>query len=132
MSTIIAGVGGATGVSGASALDAAGGIRTAALATGADAPARSHDIAKQFERIFLQQMVAGFRQTTGVSEDGGMFGNGPGAGTYGDMFDGFMSQHLSGHGGVGIADLIVRDLARYGQLPGNAAAPTKETIDVST
>ena len=58
-----------------------------------------------------------------------MFGSGPGAGTYADMFDGFMAQHMTGHGGVGIADVIMRDLGRYGQLTGT---PATEVIDVRT
>jgi Rod binding domain-containing protein len=43
---------------------------------------------QQFEELFVQQMVGALRQSAGFGdEDGGLFGNGPGADTYAQWFD---------------------------------------------
>lgn len=96
---------------------------TTAAADAAAAWREARDVADQFERLFVQQMVAKMRESASLGQEGGMFGNGPGAGTYTDMFDGNLAEHLTRSGGVGIADVILRDLVRLHQLPPEPRKP---------
>ena len=76
---------------------------------------RAVDVARQFESIFIKQMVRGMRENAKVLGSS-MFGSGPGSDTYAQWFDDHMSAHLSGTGDIGIADTIVRELERLGQI----------------
>ena len=86
---------------------------------------RAVAVAQQFEQIFTRSLVATMRQSGQMAgEDGSMFGSGPGADTYADWFDQHLSEHLSQQGRVGIAEVILRDLERHGQIePTRPATP---------
>jgi flagellar protein FlgJ len=78
---------------------------------------RAEATAHQFEAIFTQQMVQVMRQATGTLGEEGMFGSGPGSGTYEDWFDQNMARSLSDGGRLGIAEAMLRDWERYGAIP---------------
>jgi Rod binding domain-containing protein len=82
--------------------------------------ARAHRVAEHFEAIFVQQMVTNMRESTDLAGEGGMFGSGPGSSTYAQWFDTYMSEHLAATGEIGVADAILAQLERTGQLPPGA------------
>ena len=90
-----------------------------------DAPAGSpraqaHDVASQFEAIFVQQMVAAMR-TSASNGEGGMFGSGVGTDTYSAWFDSCMADHIAQGGGVGLAAAVEKNiLAHAGKEDGHA------------
>ena len=52
------------------------------------ARAEAEDVANQFEAVFVKTLVGALRSTASVGgEEGGMFGDGPGADTYAGWFD---------------------------------------------
>jgi Rod binding domain-containing protein len=64
-------------------------------------------LARQFESIFLSQLLKEMRQT---SEDGeGLFGKDPGD-VQGGLFDQMMGKHLAEAGGIGLASMLTRQL----------------------
>lgn len=58
------------------------------------------DAARDLEGMFLSLLLKEMRQSLG--EEGGLFA-GDGADVYGGLFDFYMSQHLAGAGGFGLA-----------------------------
>jgi Rod binding domain-containing protein len=74
------------------------------------------DVARRFEAIFTEQLVATMRATaSGLGEDGaGGFFEGTGSDTYAAWFDQHMSEHLARQGGIGLASVILADLSRRG------------------
>ncbi len=82
-------------------LTAADGVLSAG--TPAKAAAKVDAVAKDFESLFLGQLLKQMRQTGG--KEGGMFGS-DSADVYGGLFDFFMGKHLSDAGGLGIAASI--------------------------
>ena len=89
---------------------------------------RAEKAAQQLEQVFVQYMVQGLRKSSPGGEEGGLFGSGPGAGTYEDWFDSHLSRHLNDRGGIGIARVILQDWERGGLIP---AAEAKGGIDVT-
>lgn len=83
----------------------------------ADPKAVSKEAAKQFESLFMSQLLKTMRESTQVSADGGMFDSaGTKMGT--EMLDSQLAQNLSGQPG-GLADVIARQLDRLmGMTPG--------------
>jgi flagellar protein FlgJ len=78
--------------------------------------------AKQFEALFMQQLLKSARAAKVGDE---AFG-GEQTGFYQDMFDQQMAQHLAAGKGLGIADLLVRQLQAKSSLtplPSGEAAP---------
>lgn len=73
-------------------------------------------VAEQFEAILVRQMVSSLRQSSTIGEEGGMFGNGTGSGTYADWFDQHFADHLGDSGQLGVKQAILDDLERIGQL----------------
>jgi flagellar protein FlgJ len=59
-------------------------------------------LARQFESVFMAQMVKEMRNTL---EPGTLFGNDPGD-VYGGIFDLFMGNHLAKAGGIGLAKVL--------------------------
>jgi Rod binding domain-containing protein len=82
--------------------------------------------AQQFEDVLVQTLVGALRKTTSIDgESGGMFGSDTGADTYCDWFDEKFAHEISRTGKVGIADVLMREFERDGQLapaPGKAQA----------
>lgn len=60
------------------------------------------EAAEEFESLFASMLVKEMRQTV----DGGFFGKGPGADTYGQWFDTEMGKALAEDGGLGLADVL--------------------------
>jgi peptidoglycan hydrolase FlgJ len=77
-------------------------------------------LARQFESVFMAQMVKEMRQTL---EPGTLFGNDPGD-VYGGMFDLFMGKHLAQAGGIGLAKVLERHMG--------AAAHSRTATSTST
>lgn len=73
-----------------------------------NSPAAVKEVAKQFESIFLSNVLKGMRDAKladGISDnDQSKF--------YKEMYDQQLAVHLSGKPGVGLADLIVKQLSR--------------------
>ena len=80
--------------------------------------ARQHaeKTAAQFEAILVRQLVSSLRETSSFGQEGGLFGNGAGSGTYADWFDQHLSEHLSASDQIGVKRTIIEDLERLGQL----------------
>lgn len=85
--------------------------------------------AKQFEAYMVQQLLRVSRE---ANPDGGLFGD-QGAGHYEDMFDKQMALSVTSGRGLGIADLLVRQLggtggaaAASGQASGGGATAAAE------
>lgn len=81
---------------------------------------RAEKIAGQFETLFVRTLVSSLRQTGSVG-GGGMFGDGPGAGTYADWFDDNLAQKVAAAGHIGIKEQLMRDFERHGEIPRLAA-----------
>jgi Rod binding domain-containing protein len=76
--------------------------------------------AQDFEAIFLHQMLKSMRQSLPV---GGPLAPGSGQKMVQDMLDDEMARAMARVGGLGLADVLVRDLIRH--LPGakNPSSP---------
>ncbi len=74
------------------------------------------EVAHQFEEIFTKMMVQSFRKAQ-LDDEGGMFGDSVGSDTYEQWFDEHMARHLTKTNDIGIADSLIRDLRRHGELP---------------
>lgn len=74
---------------------------------------RAQEMAKDFESMFLSQIIKGMRQSL---EPGSMFAGDSGD-VQGGLFDQYMGQHLADAGGVGLAATIKRQLAQQESPP---------------
>jgi Rod binding domain-containing protein len=92
-------------------------MRMGAPGTEAD-KARRHaaGVAEQFEELFVRTLVGSLRQTSSMGGSGGMFGDGPGASTYADWFDQNVAEQITKSSHVGIADQLMRDFERSGEI----------------
>jgi len=63
-----------------------------------------HEVAKQFEQIFAQQLL---REMSSTLEEG-FFGSAEGSHVYQGFFETFVAQKMADSGGLGIAPLIER------------------------
>ena len=75
------------------------------------------EVARQFESLFLQQMLKSMRQ---ASFGDPIFGDNPGTDMFRDLFDQQVAGDISAGRGIGLADLLVRQL---GGADRAAAAP---------
>lgn len=87
--------------------------------------ARAAQTAAQFEQIFVRTMVQSLRSTSSIGEGGGMFGDGPGADTFGDWFDANLTEQISRTSRIGIEEALLADLERHGQIPKDLDARTQ-------
>jgi peptidoglycan hydrolase FlgJ len=76
--------------------------------------------AKQFESLFTQMMLKSMRDANRSFSEGSMFSSSQGD-FYQDMFDDQISMELSKGKGLGLADVLVRQLAQSGLVGGDAA-----------
>lgn len=74
---------------------------------------RAEEMAKDFEAMFLSQIIKGMRQSL---ESGSLFAGDSGD-VQGGLFDQYMGQHLAEAGGVGLAATIRRQLAQQESPP---------------
>ncbi|MFK7738707.1 MAG: rod-binding protein [Planctomycetota bacterium] len=77
---------------------------------------KAEKTAGQFEDVFIRTLVKSLRETASFGEEGGMFGSGPGADTYADWFDERIAGQLREAGGIGIADVLLRDMEQNGEI----------------
>jgi peptidoglycan hydrolase FlgJ len=83
-------------------------------------PAALKEVAKQFESLFTQMLLKSMREANkSLSNGDSLFGSDQ-ADFYQDMFDQQMAVHLSQGEGLGLADVLVRQLAGAG----NGQRPT--------
>jgi peptidoglycan hydrolase FlgJ len=92
-----------------------------------ESPEALKEVAKQFEAIFLSNMLKGMRDAKladGITDnDQSKF--------YNDMYDKQLAVHLSGKPGVGLADLIVKQLGHDDQ-PDNEKQALDDYLNRST
>lgn len=96
----------------------------------ADAPAALQEVSRHFEALFIQMMLQSMRQATPGDP---LLGDRQGE-MYRDLFDKQISENLSAHGGLGLADIIVRQLRQDTQAPPDAAEgnSTVDTVSYAT
>ena len=88
---------------------------------------KAEKVADQFEAVFVKTFVSSMRQTASLGgEEGGMFGEGPGAGTYASWFDDNVSGELARTGGIGIAKSLLKEMQRDGKIQGDPEEQTKK------
>jgi flagellar protein FlgJ len=81
--------------------------------------------AKQFESLFTQMMLKSMRDANKAFSEGSMFSSSQGD-FYQDMFDDQISMELSKGKGLGLADVLVRQLATSGMVKDMDAAAASE------
>ena len=80
----------------------------------ANSPAALKEVEKQFESLFTQMLLKSMREANkSLSNGDSLFGSDQ-ADFYQDMFDQQMAVHLSQGSGLGLADVLVRQLAGIG------------------
>jgi flagellar protein FlgJ len=90
-----------------------------------DAKGSLDEVAKQFESLFVQQMLKSMRQA-GLGE--GLMDNDQSL-FYRDMYDQQLAIHLSESGGMGLADVIKRQLGDAGQDERDNASMSVKSIE---
>lgn len=75
----------------------------------AEGDAALKKVAKQFESMFVHMLFKGMRQSNAVFEEGN-FGHSAGETMYRDMYDQQMSLNIADGRGLGIADMVFRQL----------------------
>ena len=95
---------------------------TAPQTPGLQERAKAIDVVHQFEAFFAREMVKTLRDTAKVGEEGGLMGSGIGSDTYAEWFDTKMAEHVTKTSHLGIADTMMRDFERWGQIPTAEAA----------
>jgi len=83
-------------------------------------PAALKEVARQFESLFTQMLLKSMRETNKTFGDS-LFGSDQ-TDFYQDMFDSQLAVHLSQGKGLGLADMLVQQLAGVGQSTGANAA----------
>ena len=91
--------------------------------------AQALDTARQFEQIFIQQMLEGMRESANIAGGEGLFGDGPGNDTYTQWFDNHLSDHLARNGDLGIADTLMSEFQRWNQIPAATSDHGEEVDD---
>jgi Rod binding domain-containing protein len=76
--------------------------------------AKLRELAAEFEAILVGQLLATMR---GPGLKGGVFPEAPGREIYQGLMDQEIAKAVSRSGGIGLADMLVRELSRHG-LPG--------------
>ena len=84
-------------------------IANSQVATGTNEAARLGDAAKEFEGVFLGLLLKAMR---GSVASGGLFKEGSDTQMYQAMFDQELGRSLAQAGGIGLAQMILRDQAR--------------------
>lgn len=77
--------------------------------------------AKQFESVFMGMLLSSMRKASAPMEEGNPL-NSNATGFFRDMYDNQLATHLSQSGSLGLADLMVRQLAPE-TVKGNVIAP---------
>ena len=85
-------------------------------------PAALKEVAKQFESLFTQMLLKSMREATKSTADDNMFGGSDQTDFYQGMFDDQMAMHLSQGSGLGLADMLVRQLSQAGMTKSQSPA----------
>ena len=88
----------------------------------ADSPENMERVARQFESLFLNVMMKSMREANQVFAEGNPL-NTPQTRFYQDMYDNQMAVHLSEKQGMGLADVMLRQLMPQKAGPAVVAAP---------
>ena len=86
-------------------------------------PAAIREVARQFESLFARMMLQSMRDAVGTDP---IFGSDQEK-TYQGMFDDQLSLELTKGHGLGLADMLVRQLQRAGVAPASGADPATPT-----
>ncbi len=92
-------------------------------------PAALKQVARQFESLFTQMLLKSMREANKTFGDS-LFGSDQ-ADFYQDMFDSQLAVHLSQGRGLGLADMLVRQLAGAGQSATADAASSPPTASAT-
>ncbi len=90
-----------------------------------DAKSALKEVASEFETIFVKMMMKSMRSASFGDE---LFDS-ESAKFYRDMYDDQLSQNLSKNGGIGLADVLVKQLERY--VPDQTAEHSEDKISKS-
>lgn len=93
----------------------------------AQSPEALREVARQFESLFTQMMLKSMRDATPKDS---LFGSDQQE-FYQDMFDTQMASHLSQGRGLGLADMLVRQLMQAGIAPETAASAGAAAADAA-
>lgn len=77
-----------------------------------DAKAALEEVARQFESLFMNEMLKSMRKANEVFKSD-LMGDGNDRKFYEEMFDHQLSVNMSQNGGVGLADVLVRQLGKH-------------------
>jgi flagellar protein FlgJ len=95
-------------------------------------PSALKEVAKQFESLFTQMLMKSMRDANRSFGEDSLFGSQQGD-FYQDMFDDQMALHLSKGEGLGLADMLVRQLTQSGMVkPAEATATSGAQAPAST
>lgn len=84
--------------------------------------AHLRETAREMESLFLGQLMKAMRTTVG---SGGLFKDNMDSQTYREMFDQEVARSMARAGGIGLADMVLRDqLVRSGEGESNQPANT--------
>lgn len=86
---------------------------------------RLQEATRELEGVFLGLLMKAMRSTVG---NGGLFRNGSDSQAYRDMFDQEIARSMAKSGGIGLAQMILRDQLRREAAAGSADA--KKTSQV--
>jgi flagellar protein FlgJ len=86
--------------------------------------------AKQFESLFTQMMLKSMRDANRTFSDGSPLSSSQGD-FYQDMFDDQIALHLSTGKGLGLADMLVRQLTQSGMVTPKDAATAQPAVDAT-
>jgi flagellar protein FlgJ len=104
------------------------GSLAAALAARTPEARRAREAARDFEALLLGQLLRTIRSSGAV---GGALFTGQGQRIYREMMDDEMGRALAGAGGLGLADLIARDLMRRLPAANDRSSPAT-TVPMDT
>ncbi len=98
---------------------------------GADGKAALEEVARQFESIFLNIALKSMRDANAAFSEGSYFDSNQSR-MYRDMLDQQMSVSLTEGKGLGLADVLVKQMAKYvpdeaTDAPADAASPSQPT-----
>ncbi|MBM0108309.1 flagellar assembly peptidoglycan hydrolase FlgJ [Steroidobacter sp. S1-65] len=89
------------------------------------------EAAKQFESLFTQMMLKSMRDANRAFGEGSMFSSSQGD-FYQDMFDDQIALELSKGSGLGLADVLVRQLTQAGLVKAPDATATTQAVSSAT
>jgi len=91
-------------------------------------PENIEEAAREFESLFLNQLLKSMRKTVEKSE---LFHGGNAEDIYTEMLDSELSRELASSGGIGLADMLIRQLTAGGEAPGeDAPGPVVSPLEV--